>query len=134
MSFKEYSLFLFILAISFDSYGTTIGCNSPKIIDELVSNESFKLKRTGENTHGIEFEIELANEIDDFSLISLVLFKNFEGQAEYFFHLKVTESEEKSVTDFTLSKRNIEGAELMALYQNENELCTIKVLKYRTKI
>ena len=134
MNFKQYSYSFFILTLSFDSSGMTVGCNPPKIIDEFVSNEFFKLERAGENSHDVDFEVEIASEIDGVSLNELVLFKKVEGKAEYFFYLKTLEQEKKSITGFTLSKKNIEGAELMALYQNKNQLCTTEVRKHRTKI
>ena len=134
MNLQKYLFSFSILSFSLNSYGMTISCNSPEEIDELVSNESFKLQKKGETSHGINFQVELASEIDGLSLNTLVLFKKTEGQAEYFFYLKVVENDKKYTTAFTLGKENIEGAELTALYKNEDGLCTSKVRRYRTEL
>jgi hypothetical protein len=137
MNITRSLFFILICVVSEPSFGLSVVCNEVKVVDEVVSNQYFQLRKTEKGSYGSHFEIELAFELDDSSLKDIHLFKMNGDELEYFFNLKFFVSGETQANvsaGFTISNEMIEGAELLAVFENKTELCTTLIRKYRTKL
>jgi len=137
MSAIKVILFILTFAISFPSFGLSVACDDAKVFDEVVPHEYFRLRKTDENSHGSHFEIDLEIKLNDSSLKEIILYRKIDDEVEYFFNLKYVVGglkESNAISGFTLSHRMKDGAELLAVFNNQAGLCTTIIRNYRTKI